>query len=80
MPAGRRPPPPPPPGGQVPHRLKQPGQLLQTSIEFQGLFHVYLCQVRKTSQAALLVLLEQGLVEKLDVEEQASGTTNPGAH
>jgi len=27
-------------------------------------------QVRKTSQAALLVLLEQGLVEKLDVEEQ----------
>jgi len=27
-------------------------------------------QVRKTSQAALLVLLEQGLVEKADVEEQ----------
>lgn len=27
-------------------------------------------QVRKTSQAALLVLLEQGLVEKSDVEEQ----------
>ena len=28
------------------------------------------CQVRKTSQAALLVLLEQGLVEKSDVQEQ----------
>merc|ERR1712213_241973 len=27
-------------------------------------------QVRKTSQAALLVLLEQGLVEKSDVQEQ----------
>ena len=27
-------------------------------------------QVRKTSQAALLVLLEQGLVEKNDVKEQ----------
>ena len=27
-------------------------------------------QVRKTSQAALLVLLEQGLVEKSDVKEQ----------
>jgi hypothetical protein len=27
-------------------------------------------QVRKTSQAALLVLLEQGLVEKSDVREQ----------
>ena len=27
-------------------------------------------KVRKTSQAALLVLLEQGLVEKSDVEEQ----------
>jgi len=27
-------------------------------------------QVRKTSQAALLVLLEQGLVERMDVEEQ----------
>jgi serine/threonine-protein phosphatase 4 regulatory subunit 1 len=27
-------------------------------------------QVRKTSQAALLVLLEQGLVERRDVEEQ----------
>ena len=27
-------------------------------------------QVRKTSQAALLVLLEQGLVEKSDVEQQ----------
>ena len=29
-------------------------------------------QVRKTSQAALLVLLEQGLVDKADVEEQVS--------
>ena len=27
-------------------------------------------QVRKTSQAALLVLLEQGLVDKADVEDQ----------
>ena len=27
-------------------------------------------KVRKTSQAALLVLLEQGLVEKSDVKEQ----------
>ncbi len=27
-------------------------------------------QVRKTSQAALLVLLEQGLVEKSDVQDQ----------
>ena len=27
-------------------------------------------QVRKTSQAALLVLLEQGLVDKLDVKDQ----------
>lgn len=27
-------------------------------------------QVRKTSQAALLVLLEQGLVEKSDVQQQ----------
>ena len=29
-------------------------------------------QVRKTSQAALLVLLEQGRVDKADVEEQVS--------
>jgi len=29
-------------------------------------------QVRKTSQAALLVLLEQGLVEKSDVEQQVN--------
>ena len=27
-------------------------------------------QVRKTSQAALLVLLEQDLVEKFDIEQQ----------
>ena len=31
---------------------------------------IFVNQVRKTSQAALLVLLEQGLVEKSDVKEQ----------
>lgn len=29
---------------------------------------VFFCQVRKTSQAALLVLLEQELIERYDVE------------
>ena len=33
-------------------------------------------QVRKTSQAALLVLLEQGLVDKSDVEQQVCTLNN----
>ena len=44
-----------------------PESLLPMVVKFLTDFDI---QVRKTSQAALLVLLEQGLVEKNDVKEQ----------
>jgi len=44
-----------------------PESLLPMVVKFLTDFDI---QVRKTSQAALLVLLEQGLVEKADVKEQ----------
>ena len=44
-----------------------PGHLLPMVVKFLTDTNN---QVRKTSQAALLVLLEQGLVDKGDVEEQ----------
>merc|ERR1719471_1412563 len=44
-----------------------PTHLLPLVVKFLTDFDI---QVRKTSQAALLVLLEQGLVEKNDVKEQ----------
>lgn len=37
-------------------------------FEFVGPIFAFLWQVRKTSQAALLVLLEQELIERYDVE------------
>lgn len=43
-----------------------PDSLLPMVVKFLNIN----IQVRKTSQAALLVLLEQGLVEKDDVKEQ----------
>ena len=44
-----------------------PDSLLPMVVKFLTDINI---QVRKTSQAALLVLLEQGLVEKDDVKEQ----------
>ena len=44
-----------------------PDSLLPMVVKFLTDINI---QVRKTSQAALLVLLEQGLVEKDDVREQ----------
>ena len=44
-----------------------PESLLPMVVKFLNDFDI---QVRKTSQAALLVLLEQGLLEKNDIKEQ----------
>ena len=54
---------------QYPEYLHQavPGHLLPLVVTFLTDTNN---QVRKTSQAALLVLLEQGLVEAEDVEDQ----------